>query len=287
MGNPIQQAQDFLIKSYLRGMGWGYMANSQQAFPEPTCYSLMALDGTSFSPEESLIWLAGLVQENGQLFLPGDDMPNWVTSILIITLTRLDRLLEIRDVSLNWLIEWKSRTLDDSSDVPVDTTLVGWSWISNTFSWVQPTSLGALALKLSGLGTHERVKEAEVLILDRMCYQGGWNFGNPAILDTPLPPAVVDTAVALFALQDVPRAADAVEISLSVLERLALERPSAFALALSVLCLNIYNRPLGNFIDLLRERQESDGSWRQSILWTALATLALQVESGGKNVFKI
>ena len=220
MTDAIKLAQDFLINSHLSGTGWGYAALNPQANPEPTCYSLLALDGTSFSPNESLSWLAGLVQENGQLFLPGDDMPNWATSILIITLMRLDQLPEVRTSSTNWLLEWKSRTGDDTDIIQLDPNLVGWPWISDTFSWVQPTSYGALALKLSGLKTHERVKEAESLLLDRMCLQGGWNYGNPVVLGSVLPPEVVDTAIALFGLQDLPEAADAIEKGLAVLDRI-------------------------------------------------------------------
>jgi hypothetical protein len=152
---------------------------------------------------------------------------------------------------------------------------------------VQPTSYGALALKFAGLNTHERVKEAESLLLDRMCLQGGWNFGNPAVLGSELPPSVVDTAVALFGLQDLPKAADAIEKGLALLEELTPERPSALALALSILCLNIFNRSTDRFVDLLLNRQEPDGSWRQMNWWTSLAVLALQAVNGGNNAFKI
>jgi hypothetical protein len=287
MTDAIKLGQDFLINSHLSGTGWGYAALNQQPFPEPTCYSLLALDGTSFSTSEPLSWLAGLVQGNGQLLLPGDDMPNWVTSLLIITLVRLDQLPEVRTASINWLLEWKSRTGQDTNLIRLDPTLVGWPWISDTFSWVHPTSYGALALKLSGLKTHQRVKEAESLLLDRMCRQGGWNYGNPAVMGSELPPAVVDTAIALYGLQDLPEATDAIEKGLAVLEELTPERPSALALALSILCLDIFDRPTGRFIDLLLKRQESDGSWRQMIWWTSLSVLALQAVNGGKNAFKV
>jgi hypothetical protein len=287
MTDAIKLAQDFLINSHLSGTGWGYAALNPQAYPEPTCYSLLALDGTPFSPNETLTWLAGLVQENGQLLLPGDDMPNWATSLLIITLTRLDQLPEVRTSSINWLLEWKSRTFENTDFVQLDPSLVGWSWISDTFSWVQPTSYGALALKLSGLKTHERVKQAESLLLDRMCLQGGWNYGNPTVLGSELPPEVVDTAIALFGLQDLPEAADAIDKGLAVLEKLTPERPSALALALSILSFHLFDRPTGKLVDLLLKRQEPDGSWRQMVWWTSLAALALQAVNGGKNAFKI
>jgi hypothetical protein len=287
MTDAIKLAQDFLINSHLSGTGWGYAALNPQAYPEPTCYSLLALDGTSFSPKETLTWLEGLVQENGQLLLPGDDMPNWATALLIITLIRLDQLPDVRTSSINWLLEWKSLTFEDTDFVQLDPSLVGWPWISDTFSWVQPTSYGALALKLSGLKTHERVKQAESLLLDRKCLRGGWNYGNPAVLGSELPPEVVDTAIALFGLQDLPEATDAIDKGLAVLEKLTPERPSALALALSILSFHLFDRPTGKLVDLLLKRQEPDGSWRQMVWWTSLAALALQAVNGGKNAFKI
>jgi hypothetical protein len=287
MNARLQQAQDFLLNSRLPGMGWGYTAGASQAFPEPTCYTLLALDGTDFAADEPLAWLSGLVQPDGRLFLPGDDMPNWATSLLVITLTRLGRMAELRDASLQWLIEWQGNTLDDSAIVSVDAGIAGWPWISDSFSWVQPTSLGALALKLCGLGTHARVRQAEALLLDRVCPQGGWNFGTPAVLDAPLPAIAADTALALFGLQDTPGADAAVRTGLDVLEGLVRERPSAYALALGSLCLRLFDRPAGDLVDLLLERQEADGSWRGSVLWTGLAALALRAEDGGGNVFQV
>jgi hypothetical protein len=40
-----------------------------------------------------------------------------------------------------------------------------------------------------------------VKILDKTCIQGGWNFSSPIVLDLVIDPAIVDTAIALFALQ--------------------------------------------------------------------------------------
>lgn len=287
MQNAIQAAQHFLIQSQIPGDGWGYRSDSPQAYPEPTCYSLLALADTSFSVAEPLEWLANLVNENGQLYLPSDDSPNWGTSHLIIALSRLDLLPDVRRASIDWLLEWKSQYIESTEVVTLDGSLIGWPWISDTFSWVQPTSYAVFALKLVGLREHARVKEAEALLFDRVCPGGGWNFGNPIILDRPIDPSLSETAIALFALQDVPEAADEIDSGLTILEEKLAQYPSALSLALSILCLNIYERPIEQFVDLLLNRQESDGSWRQMPWWTALAVLALQTAEGGVNVFKL
>ena len=287
MQDVIRSAQDFLIGSQIPGSGWGYRHDSSQAFPEPTCYSLLALADTSFAPAESLGWLTGLVNSEGQLYLPNDDSPNWGTSHLIITLSRLGLLPDVRQASIDWLLEWKSQYIETTEVVTLDGTLIGWPWISDTFSWVQPTSYAIFALKLADLGAHGRVKEAEVLLFDRMCQGGGWNFGNPIILNRPIAPSLSETAIALFALQDVPEAATAIDDGLRVLEVGLPNYPSALSLALGILCLQIFERPVDRFVDLLLARQETDGSWRQMPWWTALGVLALQVAEGGDNVFKL
>ncbi len=287
MQNAIQAAQNFLIQSQTPGSGWGYRADSPQAFPEPTCYSLLALADTSFSQEGPLGWLASLVNENGKLYLPNDDSPNWGTSHLIITLSRLNLLQDIRRASIEWLLEWKSQYVETTEVVTLDGTLIGWPWISDTFSWVQPTSYAIFALKLVGLKEHDRVREAEALLFNRICPGGGWNFGNPIILNRPIDPSLSETAIALFALQDVPEAASAIEDGLALLEEGLHKYPTALALSLGILCLQLFDRPVDQYVELLLARQESDGSWRQMAWWTALSVLALRATEGGKNVFKL
>jgi len=287
MQDAISNAKEFLIQTQLPISGWGYRADSPQAFPEPTCYSLLALADTSFSIDEPLGWLSRLVNPGGQLYLPNDDSPNWGTSHLIITLSRLDLLPHLRQASIEWLLIWKSQYVETTEVVTLDGSLIGWPWISDTFSWVQPTSYAVFALKLVGLREHARVKEAETLLFDRMCPGGGWNFGNPIILGRPIDPSLSETSIALFALQDVPEAATAIEVGLALLEKGLLNYPTALALSLGILCLQLYDRPVDRYVNLLLERQESDGSWRQMPWWTALSVLALRAAEGGKNVFKL
>jgi hypothetical protein len=247
----------------------------------------LALADTSFSQDEPLRWLAGLVNEKGQLYLPNDDSPNWGTSHLIITLSRLNLLSDVRKVSIDWLLDWKSQYIETTEVVTLDGTLIGWPWISDTFSWVQPTSYAIFALKLVGLRDHARVKEAEALLFDRICPGGGWNFGNPVILDRPIDPSLSETAIALFALQDVPEATSAIEDGLAILEAELPNYPTALALSLGILCLQLYDRPVDQYVSLLLDRQETDGSWRKMTWWTALSVLALQAVGGGENVFKL
>jgi len=286
--NNLKSAQDFLVKSELAEGGWGYRSDSTEAYPEPTCYSLLALKDTPFPQEKSLTWATKLVNEDGQLILPGDDSPNWGTSHLIITLTRLNSLAEKKEASINWLLAWESQYTESKvEDIELDSTLIGWPWISDTFSWVQPTAYAVLALKLSGLRTHPRVLEAEKLLFDRTCPGGGWNFGNPVILGRPVDPSLVETAITLLALQDLPKDTDEVTSGLRVLENGLPELPSALALAMGILCLTVYDRPVDQYVETLLARQNDNGSWGGMNWWTALAVLALKTVEEGEHVFRL
>lgn len=284
----IQVAQKFLTESELHEGGWGYYSDSAQAYPEPTCYGLLALKDTPFIQQKSLDWLSNLINENGKLYLPEDNSPNWGTSHVIITLLRLNKLPEKMGTSIEWLLEWESQYTESiEEDVALDSTLIGWPWISDTFSWVQPTAYAVLALKLCRLKTHPRVQEAEKLLFDRMCRGGGWNFGNPVMLNRPVDPSMVETAITLLALQDLPNDSGEISSGLEVLENGLSDLPSALGLSLGILCLTVFNRPINQYVDSLLARQKNDGSWGNSNWWTALAILALKAAGGEEHAFRL
>src|SRR5258706_177994 len=75
------------------------------------------------------------------------------------------------------------------------------------FSWVEPTAYALIALKklrpVQGDGRSDRsIAEAERMLYDRACAEGGWNYGNSTAYGVELPPYLETTALALLALQD-------------------------------------------------------------------------------------
>jgi hypothetical protein len=139
-----------------------------------------------------------------------------------------------------------------------DNSLQGWSWTDATFSWVEPTAWGALALKkalrtgvVGDAASRARVAEADRMLLDRCGRTGGWNFGNPNVLGQDLFPHGPTTALALLALQD-RRDQPAVIRSLAFLESHWADEPSLIALGLSHICLSVYGRPVNEIEDQLR-----------------------------------
>jgi len=120
--------------------------------------------------------------------------------------------------------------------------LEGWSWIDNSFSWVEPTSWALLVLKqcrARGIVTREtdkRIQDGEATLEQRVCSTGGWNYGDSPTLGHNLPAYVPTTAIALLALQD-RRDEPFVRRSLDYLEEHTENHPSIRALALSALAL--------------------------------------------------
>ena len=139
----------------------------------------------------------------------------------------------------------KGIKLDQTTINRQNNQLQGWSWIAGTFSWVEPTAWALLALKKRAAAGQRidsaRLSEAEALLVDRCCEDGGWNYGNGNMLGKELRPYVPTTAVALLALQKTEQpAAGVVEKSLAYLDRAASSEPSAVALSLSVMALRAH-----------------------------------------------
>lgn len=237
--------------------------------------------------DAAIRWLQSRMNSDGAITLIGDTQPHWSTSLFVIALTRLGVRSDLRDKAVNWLLAWKGNRTNPKEEITLNGMLQGWPWASGTFSWVEPTSYAMLALKLAGQGRHKRISEAELLLLDRVCEDGGWNYGNRVVYGAAFQGFPSTTALAALALQDSTIARPAVERGLAFLERRMQSRQSALTLAFAILCLQVFSKPTAPLVAALKSRQQSDGSWRQQVHLTALAELALQAASGGTNVMAL
>jgi hypothetical protein len=147
----------------------------------------------------------------------------------------------------SWWVKLILRFSREPRQVDLDPDLTGWPWTEGTFSWVEPTAYALLALKrlrpgLPGALAEDRIEQGERMIIDRVCLDGGWNYGNSRVLGEDLWSYPDTTALALLALQDVPGAAT-VETGLAALVRMTNQNRSLLALSLATICMDVYDRP--------------------------------------------
>jgi hypothetical protein len=246
--------------------GWSYYPGKASRL-EPTCWALLALgaDGLADGKNVHGAFLSGCQGANGWLV----EDPRWPINIGFNALTALTWLnrpaLAAENKVQHLLAALVGSKGVQTPQTPVyrqDNSLQGWAWIDATFSWVEPTAWGALALKKgrrAGLvpdaDSRARIAEAERLLVDRCCREGGWNFGNANVMGKDLFPHVPTTALALLALQD-RREEDAVTRSVAFLESHWTDEVSMMALGLSIICLSVYGRPVDALESRLRAHVE-------------------------------
>ena len=178
---------------------------------------------------------------------------------------------------IDGLVALKGMQLPPSDTTRQDNALQGWPWVSDTFSWVEPTAWCLLAVKRwtrvrPTLEAAARIDEAERLLIDRTCVNGGWNYGNPVVLGRALPAYVPTTALGLLALRT--RANQpAVRRSLHALADRRLEERGALALSLARIALTAYGEPATGLDDALEEGWRR-GAYLGNLMGTALALYA-------------
>jgi hypothetical protein len=237
----------FLLTSRNSDGGWGYYPGKSSRL-EPTCWALLAL--READPGILRTWPV----DNGLLLERRGGEPNYgfhAVGLLTLLARNLDHQAGAATL-LAGIQRVKGVALPESTINRQDNKLQGWSWFPETFSWVEPTAWALLALKkwrkARGVVLDlTRVDQANALLVDRVCTEGGWNYGNSNMLGQDLRPYVPTTAVALLALIDRP-SESAVKRSADYLERDATSEPSGVALSLALMAL----RAFGRSIELVR-----------------------------------
>ncbi len=113
--------------------------------------------------------------------------------------------------------------------------------------WIEPTAHTLVALKRvwTRYRTEEvrhRIQEGEKLVLSRRCSDGGWNCGNPNVLNFDLPSYPETTGLALLGLQG--RDEQELAGALDVARRFRAETKSSLAKAWLQIALRCHGQPL-------------------------------------------
>ena len=166
-----------------------------------------------------------------------------------------------------------------------DPALKGWPWIADTHSWVEPTALAIMALRMTGSGEHPRVKEGIRLIMDRQLPGGGWNYGNTKVFGQELHPFPESTGLALNALRGVvPR--EQVQKSLDFLQARLQKVRTPLALSWGLMGLAAWGQEPGGALSWIEEslcRQTRYGPYDTNNL--SLLMVASRARQGFESVF--
>lgn len=268
--------------------GWPYYARKTSRL-EPTCWALLALQAAG--EQVSLDVLQQWPRREGWFVDKSSDAVNVAfNGLAALTLAGLSAPPEISAPLVGALVASKGARIDASRINRQDNSLQGWSWTAGTFSWVEPTAWGMLGLKRlarppRGPEVSGRLDEAERLLGDRVCREGGWNHGNSNMLGTELPPYQSTSALGLLALGD-RRDTEPAARTLRYLEQSRLSERSAISLGLTGIALGIFGRPAHDVAAAL-EAEASRTGFLGNAHAMAVAVYAVAAAPRGFAAFRV
>jgi hypothetical protein len=294
------EAVNTLLEAQNADGGWGSL-RGRRSNTESTSLAVMALQslGTraaASKAQRGLDWL--IDRQNADGSWPLNEITkdgSWMTAFAMLALANVPEQQQRALAGAQWALAQEGRRsgwlaslwMTLSGQIQrrhLNPALKGWAWTAGAFSWVEPTSYFLLALKklrpsLSGAKVEERIRQGELLIYDRMCEGGGWNYGNSKVLGETLWPYPDVTAVALIALQD-HRGIEPNAASLRTLQQLLKEVDSGLALSLGVICLALYGHDVSQWKRTLIKKFAKTKFLAET---KTLALFLLALEEGGKS----
>ena len=246
MSTSTDDLSEFLLRGRNPDGGWGYYPGKSSRL-EPTALAVLALHETRPGAGGAAALQRWPTSDGLLLERTGGEANYAFHGLALLTMLACGVEHTSGNAALlRGLQRAKGVALEPSTHSRQDNALQAWSWIADTFSWVEPTAWCLLSLKKwsrqpGALVDSSRMDEAERLLIDRSCLRGGWNYGNSNMLGQELEPYVPTTAIGMLAMQD--RLANPiVERSLNYLEEHAISERSGTALALALLALRACGR---------------------------------------------
>ncbi|MEW6660563.1 MAG: hypothetical protein AB1424_18130 [Thermodesulfobacteriota bacterium] len=258
--------------------------------PDATCWAILALLDDPASQrlvKQARARLAESQLPDGRVCLsPDHPEAYWPTALTVFAWHRSPEFQKNLALAVHFLITSSGKHWPRTADASVahDTGIQGWSWIAGTHSWVEPTGLAMMALRIAGYGEHARVREGARLVLDRQLPHGGWNYGNTLVFGQELRPMPLSTGMALNALKNAtPR--ETVQVSLDYLQKKVASLHTPQSLGWSLLGLGAWQARPVQAQQLLSEclhSQERYGGYDTSSL--ALMLLAGKLTGGLEDI---
>jgi len=258
-GLYLESRLGFLRATQNTDGGWGYFPGKQSWF-EPTTYAVLALHGAPDS--DGACERAWKLVRSWQM-PDGSSRPGalvqggtWVTAHAVT----LACVRGVYDAQVRRGVDWMLEVVGADHGLvtrafsyfhllktKLDVSHEGWPWRAGNSSWIEPTSHTLVALKkvagrYQSAELDRRVREGEALVLSRRCSDGGWNCGNPNVLNFELPSYPETTGLALLGLQG--RGHTELNSPLQVARRFRMETKSSLAKAWLTIALRNYGDSL-------------------------------------------
>ncbi|MBA3886598.1 MAG: hypothetical protein H0X67_12840 [Acidobacteria bacterium] len=280
-----ESLKGFLLGSRNPDGGWGYYPGKSSRL-EPTCWALLALGERATDASVLARWPV----EGGLLLERPAGAPNFAfhgLGLLALHALRIEHAAGTPAL-VRGIQAVKGRALRPSDINRQDNSLAAWSWIPETFSWVEPTAWCLLALKkwrgAPGVKIDDRrVDTAERLLIDRACLVGGWNYGNSNMLGQELKPYVATTALGVLAMQD-QQAVPEIARSIDYLQANASKELSGLSLSLSMLALQAVGKSSGPVRDLLVRQGDASLELKNQL---AVATSLYALRADDHHAFQL
>jgi hypothetical protein len=223
--------------------GWGY-APGRRSRIEPTCWAALALGHSEGIVPDTATLRAWKRQDDWLVDVLGAPSNTAFNALAALTFLQEPSAAPLAQPIVSRLIQTKGLRLSQSELVRQDSSIQAWPWVDGTASWVEPTAWCLVVLKKVRSQSHsreasERIQVGERFLFDRVCHDGGWNYGNKEVYGTKLWPYVPTTALALLALQD-HRDHSVVKQSLDQLQKDVASERSVVAVSLTIICLRAY-----------------------------------------------
>ena len=276
-----------LLSTRNKDGGWGY-APGRRSRIEPSSWAALALahsDGQAPDVEVLRVWKR---QDEWLVDVPGAPVNIAFNAVAALTFLQDPSTAPLAQPVVRGLIQAKGLRFGQSEVIRQDNSLQAWPWVDGTASWVEPTAwclflLKKLRSQTPGLEAAERIRVGEQFLFDRVCHDGGWNYGNKEVYGTKLWPYVPTTAVALVAMQD-QRNHSVVTRSLEQLQKDVASERSVVAIALTIICLRAYGvdtEALARAVIELAGQADP-----QNLLGTAMLLYAL-TDASGQVAFRL